>query len=126
MLNTLITSSQTEMDTIPTEEGGQINAQPPRSNKGGKRRVGEIFPHVFVFAAPFYLVKVGGRKGVAQPFLSEMDSSRLQRLGEISPTLHFPTVFGLPLQLEESISVWLGVIGVLSILNKKELLKTKT
>ena len=46
------------------------------------------------------------------------------------PTLLFPTVFGLggwssfahSLQLEESISV----IGVFSILNKKELLKAKT
>ena len=63
-----------------------------------------------------------------------MDSSRQQRTGKILPILLFPTVFGLggwasfahPLQLEESISVWLGVIGVFSILNKKELLKTKT
>ena len=54
-----------------------------------------IFPHLFVFAAPFYLVKVGGQKGAAQQSLSEMDSSRLQRLGEILRPLLFPTVFGL-------------------------------
>ena len=35
------------------------------------------------------------RDSVAQHFLSEMDSSRLQRLGKIFSTLLFPMVFGL-------------------------------
>ena len=38
---------------------------------------------------------MGGRKGVAKHSLSEMESSRLQGLGEILPTLLFHTVFGL-------------------------------